>query len=544
MKTHFAKRTLSVLLTVCMLVTSLALPIFAVTPWSFAESTRIYVATDNGCVDVYDHNDEVVRYANLFAREYLEKFGVEPLIIYGAKENAAAHDIILELDPEQGIGSQGYSISIFADQLTVTASDVSGLVYGYRDVLRQLLADGTVEAVANHVPDSAVRKVFLDNGSKYFSSDWIKELIREMSWAGMNTLVTNPNACLTQKQFADIAEYAALYRVEVVSSAKPANSALPQISVAGGCLYIRRDDTALRTPAQMMAEVKPLLRSLAAEAWNDSVSADAWTRIGDAPVIAMPDASAVQALIDEYYNTYLPKENTYTAKTFDAYENEILNAEGFVGLNRFRYNPALFDILKEEILKYRAQLTPVGNAALLLVAMAAYEAKAIEKDKYSPESWSIYESSYIACRNMLAERNYTDAMVKDMAMGMSMIPQFGLIPEAAVAGLRKEGLTSAKFQATTVYRGSSAKMSVVVPRGKGVKDVRVVDENGIVVAYGVAQPINIRKPKQITYIVNIPAAELGTHTYTVYATYEYTDGLLCNFLYCSDPIQCRLTVLE
>ena len=44
--------------------------------------------------------------------------------------------------------------------------------------------------------------------------------------------------------------------------------------------------------------------------------------------------------------------------------------------------------------------------------------------------------------------------------------------------------------------------------------------------------------------MNIPAAELGTHTYTVYATYEYTDGLLCNFLYCSDPIQCRLTVLE
>lgn len=544
MKTQFAKRTLSVLLTVCMLVTSLTLPIFAVTAWSSAEGTRIYVATDSSYVDIYDYNDEAVRYANLFAREYLDKLGVEPLIIFGAKADAQPGDIILELDPEKQIGSEGYSISIASEQLTVAASDASGLLYGYRDVLKQLLVDGTVEAAANHTPDSAVRKVSLDNRSKHFSSDWIKELIREMSWVGMNTLVTNSNACLTKEQFADILEYAALYRVDVVTSANPANSAASQISVTGGTLYIRCDDTSLRTPAQMMAEVKPLLRSLAAESWNNAVSAEDWAKIGDAPVIAIPDASAVQALIDEYYKTYLPKENTYTASTFDAYESEVLNAESFVGLNRFRYNSVLFGILEEEILKYRAKLTPLGNTALLLAAIASYEAKAVEKDKYSPESWSIYESSYIACKNMLAGRDYTAAAASEMAMGLNMIPQFGLIPETEVAGLRKEGLTSAKFQAATVYQGGTAKLSVVVPRGNGIKDVRVVDENGIVVAYGKAQPINIRKPKQVTYIVNISAAELGTHTYTVYATYKYTGGLLCDYLYCSDPIQCKLTVLE
>jgi hypothetical protein len=544
MKTHFAKRTLSILLTVCMLVTSLTLPIFAVTAWSSTEGTRIYVATDSNYVDVYDYNDEAVRYANLFAREYLDKLGVEPLIIFGAKADARSGDIILELNPEQKIGSEGYSISVSTDKLTVTASDASGLLYGYRDVLKQLLVDNTVEAVANHVPNVAERTVSLDNSRKYFSPDWIKELIREMSWVGMNTLVTNSNAYLTQKQFADIAEYAALYRVELVSSGTPANPNVPQISVTGDTLYIRCDDPTLQTPEQMMEEIKPQLRALAAKSWNDSVSTDAWAKIGDAPVIAIPDTSAVQALIDEYYNTYLPKENTYTSSTFDAYENEVLNAEGFAGLNSFRYNPELFVILEEEILKYRPQLTPLGNTALLLTAIAAYEAKAVEKDKYSPESWSIYETSYIACKNMLAGRDYTESKVSEMVMGMSMIPQYGLILESDVAGLRKEALTSAKFQAATVYQGGTAKLSVIVPRGNGVKDIRVVDENGIVVAYGKAQPINILKPKQVTYIVNIPASELGTHTYTVYATYKYTGGLLCDYLYCSDPIQCQLTVLE
>jgi hypothetical protein len=90
-----------------MLVTSLTLPIFAVTAWSSTEGTRIYVATDSNYVDVYDYNDEAVRYANLFAREYLDKLGVEPLIIFGAKADARSGDIILELNPEQKIGSEG-----------------------------------------------------------------------------------------------------------------------------------------------------------------------------------------------------------------------------------------------------------------------------------------------------------------------------------------------------------------------------------------------------------------------------------------------------
>jgi hypothetical protein len=53
----------------------------------------------------------------------------------------------------------------------------------------------------------------------------------------------------------------------------------------------------------MMEEAKSRLRALSAKSWNDSVSADAWAKIGDAPVIVIPDDSAVRALIEDYYTT-------------------------------------------------------------------------------------------------------------------------------------------------------------------------------------------------------------------------------------------------
>jgi hypothetical protein len=520
------------------------LPIFAVDTWNSTAGVRFYVATDHGCVDVYDHNDETVRYANLCAREYLDKLGVQPLIIYGAKANAQPGDIILEMNPEQQMSSEGYSISVSADKLTVSASDASGLLYGARDVLKQILVNGAVKAVTNRVPGLANRTVSLDNSRKYFSPDWIMELIREMSWAGMNTLVTNAKSYLTQKQFDDISLYAALYRVELVHSNTPANTNLPQVSVANDTLYIRCDNPNLQTPESMMEEAKTQLRALAAKSWNDTVSTESWAKIGDAPVIVLPDDSAVRALINEYYTTYLPKENTYTSSSFDAYKAAINNAEGFAGLNSFWVNPDLFPILEEEILLYRSKLTRLGNTMLLQTAINTYESLLPLQSFYSIESWSVFKSSYIACRNMLASRDYDEKAANVVGGGLIAFAFEDLVPEYEVAPLRKEGLTSAKFQCATVYQGANAQISVVVPRGNGINNIVVVDESGIVVAYGKAQPINIRKPKQVTYLVNIPATEVGIHTYTVYATFNYPEGGLCNYLYCSDPIQCRLTVLE
>ena len=836
MKTQIAKRTLSLLLTVCMLATSLMMPIFAET-WSATSSVRIYVATNSDTIDIYDSNEPVVRYANLFAKEYQSKFGITPYILYGAKEKAKSGDIVLDLNPDNGIAKEGYSISVSSSRLIVSASDYSGLLYGYHDVLKQLLVDGTVEPVTNNAPDVAERSISLDNGRKYFSPDWIKELIREMSWAGMNTLVlhfseemglglesklypwlngrdgtlcvfesiSTDNRYLTQDELRDIAEYAKLYNVELVpamdtpghmnyivkkfnakaasgsftftyngtkynvpkgtnisnyyhhgcsstthsascrdglvqgsrnvnysrgidisnpiavaftksllteyatlfrefgstkidiggdellgwgaspasgnkwtqlehwedyAKAKTGNSkavaydafllymnelnrlsrelgytsvrmwnddvlrsgtgwsgvvqldknvdiwywnsgtatvkayvdagysvyniyekytyyALTGISttgyktnypdaipttiydtwtpyyfsdsytnysteVLGGAMGIWCDNPSLKTERQVMNDVLPMLRANAAKSWNTTANSSKsystftseWKKIGNAPVVEIPDDDTLKALIAEFYQTYLPKEDTYTVSSFALYEEEVINAEKFIGLNSVCWSADTFNLLGSNIQEYRDMLVPLGDASLILEAMAIYENLVAEKDKYSIESWSEFEASYIACQKMLAGRNYSQGAAEMAKTNMELFPMMTLILEADVADLRKEAINSAGFQTSTVYQGTVARLTVVVPRSSGVKEVRVVDENGIVVAYGKAQPINIRKPRQITYIVNIPVNELGTYTYTVYATHAYTGTSTCNYLYCSDPVQCTITVIE
>lgn len=835
MKTQIAKRTLSILLTVCMLATSLMMPIFAET-WSATSNVRIYVATDSGAIDIYDVNEPAIRYANLFAKEYESKFGITPAILYGAKAKAQSGDIILDMDPNNGIAKEGFSISVSSSKLTVSASGYAGLLYGYHDVLKQLLVDGTVDPVTNNAPDVAERSISLDNGRKYFSPDWIKELIREMSWAGMNTLVlhfseemglglesktypwlagrdgtlcvgesiSSDNRYLTQEELRDIAEYAKLYNVELVpamdtpghmnyivkkfnakaaqgsftftydgtkytvpkgtnianyyhygcsstthsascrdglvqgsrntnysrgidisnpiavaftksllteyatlflefgstkidiggdellgwgaspasgnkwtqlehwedyAKAKTGNSKavaydafllymneLNRLSrklgytsvrmwnddvlrsgtgwsgvvqldknvdiwywnsgtatvkayvdagysvyniyekytyyaltgssanggyktnypdanpktiyntwtpyyfsdsytnysteVLGGAMGIWCDNPSLKTEREVMSDVLPMLRANAAKSWNTTANSSKsystftseWSKIGNAPVVEIPNDDALKALIAEFYQTYLPKEDTYTAPSFALYKDEVVNAERFIGLNSVCWNDNTFNLLASNIQEYRDTLVLLGDTSMVLYAMSVYESLLPEKDKYSIESWSTFESSYIACQKMLAARDYDQGKAISMAGGLVGFAEQGLIEESDVAGLRKEALTSAKFQSSTVYQGGVARLTVVLPRNGVVKDVRVVDENGFVVAYGKAQPINIRKPKQITYIVTIPATEIGTHTYTVYATHSYSG--LCDYLYCSDPIQCRLTVLE
>ena len=255
-----------------------------------------------------------------------------------------------------------------------------------------------------------------------------------------------------------------------------------------------------------MEAIKPMFRALAAKSWNTTANSSKsystftseWKKIGNAPVVEIPDDDTLKALIAEFYQTYLPKEDTYTVSSFALYEEEVINAEKFIGLNSVCWSADTFNLLGSNIQEYRDMLVPLGDASLILEAMAIYENLVAEMDKYSIESWSEFEASYIGCQKMLAERNYSQAAAESAKIKMELFPTMTLILEADVADLRKEAINSAGFQTSTVYQGTVARLTVVVPRISGVKEVRVVDENGIVVAYGKAQPINIRKPRQIT----------------------------------------------
>ncbi len=868
MKTHIAKRVLCIMLTACMLATSLTLPIFAADTWSPTETTRIYVATDSGAVDVNDRSDEVMLHAHLFAKEYQTKLGEQLVVAYGAKENAHYCDIILEYDPDLGMAKESFSLNVYRDNLIITASDTAGLFYGYREVLKQLLVDNTVDEALENKPAVAERALSLDNGRKYFSPEWIKDLIREMSWAGMNTLVVhfseemglglesktypwlagrdgslcvqayltdadheNFDKYLTQEELRDIAEFAKMYHVQLVPSfdspghlnyivkcfntrvrqkgsyeftynnvtykatysggtytfyvnGSPKSSSIYGIgnylsdgketqvvqgsslesnatlkaetqsysrgidisnpvavafiqslmveygnlfrsfgattfeicadellgfgstlsssdidptakwadllhwqtyaqkktgnskavaydayllyvnelndlaksmgydrvrmsndevlrqnitwnhvveldtdidvsywdrsygsvtryadaghkiynilcdytyyvlsndffsqdrqsftqvypdkiyndwspfvfdttyseSVTGAAFCIWCDHPTLRTEEKMMTEIKPLLRAIGTKSWNANANKTKsystytaeWTKIGDAPKVEFPDDTAVQAAINEFYNTYLPKQDTYTASSFSWYASEVANAESFLGPDTFRWNQDLFNNLVEFMEYARDDLDSLGDTQALVNALATYDQYKDHKAIYSPESWSVFEASYLAGQKMLEGRNYTADDVNRFVTTFEVMPIFMLDLEANVAPLRQEAIQSAGLMSSRVYQGGRAKVSVIIPRGINVAKVIVVDENGIEVAECVAQPLSIRKPKQVTYFGYIPADELGVHTYTAYAVFSYdkftqTVGIGEGFLYCSDPVKLTLRVVE
>ncbi len=215
--------------------------------WYISDDTEIFLVNTADAESAYA---SVSKQVKLFASELAEKVTTTALpISYGAQEKAGENDIVLVLDNASGIAAEGYVIKVADSQVTISASDADGLFYGCRELIKQLLLNGSVTNVTD-APDVAERAVSLDNGRKYFSVDWIKQFIREMSWANMNTLVLHfseemglgiesklypwlngrdgtlctqaevatDNTYLTQEQVKEIAEYAKLYHIELVPS--------------------------------------------------------------------------------------------------------------------------------------------------------------------------------------------------------------------------------------------------------------------------------------------------------------------------------------
>lgn len=243
MRTGFTKRALSLILAICMVTSAFTVTAFAAGGWSPKTSTKIYV--DAAAVSQF----EALEYeANFFEAEYEEKIGDNINTAIGAVSDAGSEDIILTYDAS--VPTQGFTVSVSGDKLIVAASDDDGIFYGCRYVIQQLLINGSVSA-ASQSPSVLERSISLDNGRKYYSVEWIKELIREMSWSNMNTLVmhfseemglgletklypwlngrdgtlctqaeleTVDNRYLTQKEFLEIAAYAEKYHVDLMPS--------------------------------------------------------------------------------------------------------------------------------------------------------------------------------------------------------------------------------------------------------------------------------------------------------------------------------------
>lgn len=246
-------------LVACVLMVSmciLCIPSYAeaASEWSVKGDTEIFWVSTQ---DSLRENAELVEQIQLFDSELKACGATENVcpITYGEQKDAGQNDIVLILDSTLGLPEEGYKIEV-DDQVTVSASDADGLFYGCRYVEQAILAGNGLEIGQTYtdVPDCPERAFFLDCGRKYYSPEWIKDMIREMSWSNMNTiyihfseemgfrlesktypwlagadntLCVNGSASgvaedngkyITQDEMRQIAEVAKLYHVEIIPS--------------------------------------------------------------------------------------------------------------------------------------------------------------------------------------------------------------------------------------------------------------------------------------------------------------------------------------
>lgn len=110
-------------------------------------------------------------------------------IVWGKVDWIDAGDIVVSLDTQSDIGSEGYRLEV-GSSARVTAGDVNGLLYGLNMLQKHLRVGGTCLQgfTATDTPDTRERTIHLDCGRKYFTREWICNFIREMSWMGYNSL--------------------------------------------------------------------------------------------------------------------------------------------------------------------------------------------------------------------------------------------------------------------------------------------------------------------------------------------------------------------
>lgn len=183
------KRTLTQLIALMMVICIL----FALAPIQAKAATtdyaRIYwVQTDDSRITLKSLREQVQLFSQELQAHGLTGDNCLP-IVYGAAGGAEDQDIVLILDSGLGISKQGYQVTNSNSRVTVSASDADGLFYGCRNVIKQLKLTGEIADKTESSPEVWERGLSLDNGRKYYSVEWIKEMIRELSWAEMNTLV-------------------------------------------------------------------------------------------------------------------------------------------------------------------------------------------------------------------------------------------------------------------------------------------------------------------------------------------------------------------
>ncbi len=155
---------------------------FTLTP-----ASRIFIISET------EPSGELLQTATLIQKQFQENYIFKDTLInmvWGPESYIRSGDIALKFTTSASVGSEGYILDV-TDKAIVTAKDMRGLIYGSNMILkcmRYLNSNSVSGFTASDTPDTKQRAVMLDTGRKYYTAEWIKNFIRQMSWMGYNAI--------------------------------------------------------------------------------------------------------------------------------------------------------------------------------------------------------------------------------------------------------------------------------------------------------------------------------------------------------------------
>ncbi|KAL1870780.1 hypothetical protein Daus18300_005100 [Diaporthe australafricana] len=136
----------------------------------------------------------LLEFAQTFADDLGSIFNIDATVTNGA--NATADSIFLTLGDSSAYlnasgdpSSEGYSLSVTADGITITGASPLGAWWGTRTVLQQAtLNNGTIAlGTGTDTPGWATRGMMLDAGRHFYPKEFVTELCSYMSFFKQNT---------------------------------------------------------------------------------------------------------------------------------------------------------------------------------------------------------------------------------------------------------------------------------------------------------------------------------------------------------------------
>ncbi|MGY3776954.1 family 20 glycosylhydrolase [Helcococcus sueciensis] len=206
--------------------------------WKLNDDTK-FLILHNSRNNSSKNLKDIVKLAN---SELLEKELItKPLkMILSTEESVDSNTISINIDESLDINSdsnEAYKIVIKEGIVKVTGKSERAILYALRSIQNLSKTIGELpEGVIEDYPNVAERRIHLDMGRKYFSKEWIMQLIREMSYMKLNALQLHfsenkgfriesevdpeivSDEHLTKDEVREIIEEAKKYEVEIIPS--------------------------------------------------------------------------------------------------------------------------------------------------------------------------------------------------------------------------------------------------------------------------------------------------------------------------------------